>query len=309
MPPRVVIDRPLSCQLAQVAQYCSGALRNCVPLQPVSFRYGGQQLTAQHEEEPPRRLVVAPLEFHENGTLKGVTLQSVTTLETPVGLFPAERLTFHPDGTLRRIFPTAGKPNATWTEDDEKARNPKVRLETPLGGIDARFIGLCFYPSGRLRSVTLWPGETVMIETPLGPFPGRIGLSFHENGELRCFEPARPLELSTPLGNLPVFHAQAVGIHGDTGSVEFAPDGKLIALNSDGVCIAIRDRSGAPIAVHAAREIPSLCEEQATERLPMSLSFDEERFSIDGVCYELELHRAVIEKLEPKRRYLPLLCS
>jgi hypothetical protein len=308
MSARAALHRPLPQALTQVECYPDGSLRSCVPLQPVRIHYGTQLLVAQYTEEPPRRLVVAPIEFHENGAVKGITLQESTVIETPVGPFPAERLTFYANGALRRVFPTAGKPTATWTEEDEKARNPRWRLSLPTGDIEARYIGLCFYPSGQLRSVALWPGEMVNLSTPLGTFAARIGIAFHENGSLRSFEPASCIELETPIGTVPGFYPLAVGIHGDSGSVEFTPDGRLFALRTEEAQVLVRDPSGTTQAVFAAREIPSRCEESATERIPIVLSFTPDGVTIDGAFYANDAHEFTVESTRTRQRRLPLVC-
>jgi WD40 repeat protein len=309
MLPHIDLELQLPALLAQREHYLEGSLRSCVPLEPFTTRFGQTELKAQHLEEPPRRLVVAPLEFHTNGTLKGLTLQEPTDIETSVGRVQAERLTFYSDGTLRRVFPTAGKPSATWTDDDEKVKSPKARLVLPSGPVEARLIGLCFYPSGKLRSVTLWPGEIVGLETPLGRFPARIGIAFYESGAIKSFEPARPIAVPTPLGPIAAFHALAVGIHGDSGSVEFTPAGKLLALRSDDCRLTVTDRSGSIVSVHTVREIPSRCEEEATERVPMVIAFGEDDFTVDGVSYSNSVHVATIVEPSVKGRRLPMLCS
>lgn len=310
MLPHIDQELQLPASIAQRENYPEGMLRSCVPLEPFTTRYGKAELVAQHLEEPPRRPSVAALEFHTNGALMGLTLQEPITLDTPVGLVQAERLTFHSDGTLRRVFTTAGKPSATWTEDDEKAKSPKAVFQLPSGPIEAQLIGLCFYPSGKLRSVTLWPGEVVGVSTPLGRLPARIGIAFHESGALKSFEPARPAPIPTPLGAITAFHALAVGIHGDCGSVEFSMDGQIAALRTDDCRLTVSDREGNVVAVHTVREIPSRCEEEATERVPMVIAFDADHFTVDGVRYARDQHVAtVVAPSSAKGRRLPVLCA
>jgi hypothetical protein len=293
----------------QIERYPNGALRSCIPLEPFRVRYGDHLLVAQYQEEPPRRIVVPQVAFHQNGKLKDITLQTPTLISTAIGTLPAERITFYDDGHLRRVFSTAGKPNATWTEDDEMTLCPKQSLILPTGPIEAKFIGISFFPSSKVRSVTLWPKETVTVSTPLGNFPARIGIAFHENGQLRAFEPARTLELPTPIGIIPAFHALAVGIHGDRGSVEFTVKGHLKAVLSDDCRILVQSKKGEVIAVHKPKEILSRCEESATERLPMNLSFDTDAFSIDGQTYALDQCDVAIERPTGSKRKLPMICG
>jgi hypothetical protein len=309
MLPNFDLAETLKKSAIQIERYPNGALRSCIPLEPFRVRYGDHLLVAQYQEEPPRRIVVPQVEFHSNGKLKDITLQTPTHISTELGALPAERITFYDDGRLCRVFSTAGKPNATWTEEDEMALSPKQNLTLPTGQIEARFIGICFFPSSKVRSVTLWPKEVVPVSTPLGSFPARIGIAFHENGLLRAFEPARTLDLPTPLGIIPAFHALAVGIHGDSGSVEFTDNGALKALLTDDCRILVRSKNGEVIATHEPKEILSRCEESATERLPMNLSFNENSFSIDGKMYALNQCDVTIERPNGNKRKLPMICG
>ena len=45
----------------------------------------------------------------------------------------AELVTFHADGSLRRVFPLNGKLSGYWTEADEGALAKAMELSTPLG--------------------------------------------------------------------------------------------------------------------------------------------------------------------------------
>ena len=57
-----------------------------------------------------------------------------------------------------------------------------------------------FYPTGEVKSLTLWSGETVKLTTPAGIFPARAGLRLHRSGALASFEPAMPIAIRTPIG-------------------------------------------------------------------------------------------------------------
>jgi len=230
------------------------------------------RLTAQHSTDDMRRPKVAPLEFHPGGVLKAMALEERTPVPTPLGPMTAEFVSFHQDGSLRRVFPVNGKLSGYWTEKEEAGLNPPATLATPAGSFTARIAGVQFFPGGALKSVTLWPGESVEIDTPLGRKAARIGVSFYEDGSLRSFEPARMLSVSTPLTVLEAFDPVALGIHGDVCSLEFAPDGSVTALSTPLNTVTVTTPDG---SIHRFKPVktPNLCDERVLDTLPLRIRF------------------------------------
>jgi hypothetical protein len=190
-------------------------------------------LVPQYEPEDPRRQRVQPVELHPGGGLKAVSLQEKEVIETPVGPMAAERVTFHPGGQLRRVFPLDGKISAYWSVENETALAGPQHMETPLGVVSARIISVHFFPSGALRSVTLWPGERATIATPQGPASVSVGFSFHESGALRSFEPDAPFEAKTPIGTVLAFDTDPEGgMAADLNSLQFDEAGNVTALTT-----------------------------------------------------------------------------
>lgn len=190
-------------------------------------------LVPQYEPEDPRRQRVQPVELHPGGGLKAVSLQEKAVIETPVGPMAAERVTFHPGGQLRRVFPLDGKISAYWSVENETALAGPQRMQTPIGVVSARIISVHFFPSGALRSVTLWPGERVTIATPQGLASVSVGFSFHESGALRSFEPDAPFEAKTPVGTLLAFDTDPEGgMAADLNSLQFDEAGNVTALTT-----------------------------------------------------------------------------
>lgn len=190
-------------------------------------------LVPQYQPEDPRRQRVQPVELHPGGRLKALSLQEKAVIETPVGPMAAERVTFHPGGQLRRVFPLDGKISAYWSVENETALAGPQRMETPIGVVSARIISVHFFPSGALRSVTLWPGERVTIATPQGPASVSVGFSFHESGALRSFEPDAPFEAATPVGTVLAFDTDPEGgMAADLNSLQFDEAGNVTALTT-----------------------------------------------------------------------------
>lgn len=184
-------------------------------------------LVPRYRPDEPRRSRVKSLLFHPDGSLKSLPLQARTPVDTPAGPVDAELLTFHPGGALRRVFPTDGELSGFWTWEDEMALCRPLSLRTPLGRMQRRVLTVNFYESGRMKSLTLWPGDTVELSVGGRAVRSRIGVAFHEHGPVRRFEPAQPLPLATAVGTLTAFDPDALGLHGDEGSVALSPSGEV----------------------------------------------------------------------------------
>ncbi|WP_460031488.1 WD40 repeat domain-containing protein [Megalodesulfovibrio paquesii] len=225
---------------------------------------------------PPRPAI----ELYPNGVLKALSLEAQTPVATSLGLLPAERLLFHPDGSLRRLFPQDGKLSAYRSWQDEKALAPVLRLDLPPDPnvldagrrvLEARCISLLFFPSGALQSVSLWTEETVRWPTPVGPIPARIGLAFHENGALASLEPARPVEILSPLGPVTVFDPDPEGVSGDVNSLAFAPDGRLERLTT--ASHMLRATAGSEKHIAPSRQLSLCSENEEWITLPLTVCF------------------------------------
>lgn len=250
----------------------SGQLMSCAPAGPALLDTPLGALPPQHSTDDLRRRTVQAVHFYDNGALRHLPLETPTEVPTPAGALLAELVTFHRSGAVSRVFPLNGKLSGYWTEEDEGALAGPVTFEAPFGTVTARIISLSFSLSGSLRSITLWPGESLDVATPAGVIAARIGVSFRPDGSVESVEPARPQPVATPVGLVQAFDLDACGIHGDSNSLAFAADGsvermstsltRLVATAKDG-----RERVFAP----ASRE--SLCGDSEREPVPMRLAF------------------------------------
>jgi len=254
------------------------------------------KLTPQHSTDDMRRPKIEPLTFHPDGTLRSIALEERTEIPTPIGPMLAELVNFYPCGSLRRVFPLNGKLSGYWTEKEEADLSGPLTIETPAGSFTARIVGLQFFPDGRMRSVTLWPGETVELDTPAGRHKVRIGVSFYKDGSLRSFEPARPITVATPLGRLEAFDPDALGIHGDLGSLVFHQDGSVAALATPANTVEVSLPDGMT-RLFSPDKTPSICDENAFTVLPLRIRFhpgtvvfgeeEPESFPLEGTAFTL----------------------
>jgi len=212
------------------------------------------------------------VEFFEDGTLKSAALDTAMPVNTPLGVFKAELVTFHEDGSLKRLFPLNGQIDGYWSEKNEGDLAERLSFNLPVGSFTAKIISLLFYPCGALRSVTLWPGEKITINTPVGPMLVRTGFSLYEDGSLRSAEPATATELATPIGPIKAFDAEMVGMTADLNSVQWCPKGTLRSLKT--IHTGLRVRNGEVEAVVEPLETASLINLNGRRTVPMKIDFE-----------------------------------
>ncbi len=254
--------------------YPDGSVRSMYVDGPVSLETSLGRLVPQYTIDDTRRMHQPPLTFHENGRVRALPLETRTVVETPAGALPAELVTFHDNGAVARVFPLNGKLTGYWTEADEARLAEPLRLTTPLGELSAKCVAVAFGPEGGLRSLTLWPGEEIVVKTPVGNAPVRLGLSFHPGGALRSVEPARPLETPTPVGSVWAFDPDAVGINGDKNSLAFTPAGVVRRVATARTSLAARLSDGSRLELApAVRE--SICGDGDHEITPLVLEFSD----------------------------------
>jgi len=187
-------------------------------------------LTPQFYTEDMGRRRATPIHFHCTGNIKSLPIQKAAEVATPIGEILAEYITFYDTGELRKVFPLNGRLSGYWTEKDEFKMADPVEFKTSIGDFTSKPININFYKSGSLRSVTLWPGETVDLESIYGKATAKIGVSFYESGELKSFEPSEPYVIETPVGKLTAFDTDPEGITGDSNSLQFHKDGYIKAM-------------------------------------------------------------------------------
>jgi hypothetical protein len=209
-----------------------GSLQSCIAATacPLSTPLG--TLVPQFTASTLRKRQLPAISFHPSGMIRNLPLEEAVMISSPLGDMPAEQVTFYDSGAVRRVFPLNGTLSGYWTEEDEAALARPLALDTPLGPVQAAPVCVYFSPEGNLRSLTLWPGTVIDVPTPLGSIPVRTGIAFYDSGALRSVEPARPVAVPTPVGELVAFDQDALGICGDQNSLRFCENGALMGLTT-----------------------------------------------------------------------------
>jgi hypothetical protein len=244
----------------------------CTAAKPCPLNTPAGTFTPQHTTDDLRKKEVQPVTFHADGTIKSLPLEFQAEISTPAGDLPAELITFHKNGAVNRVFPLNGKLSGYWGQEDEQGLARPVTLTTPIGAVTARLISVGFHPGGQLRSLTLWPGETLTVEAPTGPIAVRSGLSFRPDGTVRSLEPAKPTPVSTPAGEIAAYDPDAVGVNGDVNSVLFHEDGSVARVVTTLTRIKAVFSDGRT-TMFAPEQRDSLCGDDDREVIPMTVEF------------------------------------
>nr|WP_319491108.1 hypothetical protein [uncultured Desulfobacter sp.] len=226
----------------------------------------------QYEVDDHGRRVLKPVTFYENGQLKKAPLQMAADIETKYGNICAELVMFYDDGSLKKLFPLNGKLSGYWGEKDEVALAKELELALSCGTIKAKPINLVFYKSGNIKSITLWPQETVDIQTPLGAMRVHVGISFYEDGSVKSVEPVEPHTVETKIGPISAYDNDPEGIMGDINSLQFDEQGEVTALSTTKNAIVLKNPAGGQIK-YAPSEKESLCSENVSVTIPLQIEF------------------------------------
>ncbi len=166
--------------------------------------------------------------LYDSGALRSVYLEEPQVLSFPSGVFQAELITFYEDGNAKRIFPLYGQISAYWSIEEEAEYAPEYDFEIAGGTYRIKPECIFFYPSGKIRSITLWPSDELSIKTPAGLIKTKLGIELYENGSIRSIEPVYGTVISTPSGDIRPFRYRPVMMHAENATLKFTEDGKLI---------------------------------------------------------------------------------
>jgi hypothetical protein len=252
--------------------HADGTLLSCRPGAPCVLKTPLGPLTPQHTTDDLRKKEVQPVVFHESGVIRYLPLESQTIVTTPAGDMAAEMVTFHPDGCLSRIFPLNGKLSGYWSQEDEAGLAAPTTLLTPVGVLTAMIINVSFFPSGAMRSITLWPGQALSIPTPAGIIQTRMGVAFGPDGTVRSIEPSKPTPVVTPAGEIMAYDPDAVGINGDVNSLVFDDDGSVARIATTLTRLTVAAPDGRT-TTFLPEERESLCGDTEREMVPMTVQF------------------------------------
>jgi hypothetical protein len=275
--------------IARVEYSKSGSVRHCTLDKENEITTSCGTMIPRWGEMNVRRKNTSSVSFYKSGEVKRIALEEQTRIKTPLGDYPAELVTFYESGAVKRFFPLDGQISGYWSEKDEEKLLESLSFALPFGGIEAKIIGCCFYESGALKSITLWPSQTVKLPTSFGLVSVRNGFSLYENGELKSVEPTRPTAVPTPIGLLKAYDSNAVGINADNSSLMFDAQGGIYALTVPGTRFTVSRSDGKTTVIEPLTAMNPLDDETVIE-IPVKDSF-----SGKAVCFDAGGHISVFD--------------
>ena len=226
-----------------------------------------------------RRKIKPSVTFHKNGIIKSVYLEEQTEIETPIGTLPVEYVTFYDTGEICRVFVSDGQISGFWSEEDEAEYAIPLSFEFDFTKFTARLNGLNFYKSGAIKSVTLYPGEEIELQTPAGKVKTKIGFSLYEDGTLESVEPSSEVLINTPIGMFLAMDSMAVGINADSNSIKFDKNGVLVSFKTTSERIVVTTNEGKFNIFMPVETVHPLMDNK-TMLLPMEVTFNFEKDTV-----------------------------
>lgn len=207
-----------------------GEISSCVLNKKNEIVVGGKKLVPIYENYSVRRKDMFSIKFYDDGYIKAICLQDEEVINTKVGNFEVEKITFYKGEKIKRLFLLDGKLTGYWSEEDEYNLAVDYKFSLKFVEFSAKVISLQFYEDGNLKSLTLWPKEEVNIKVGETLIPIRIGFSLYDNGKLKSCEPKKSTKVKTIIGEIEAYDINAIGIHGECNSLVFNEDGTVKSL-------------------------------------------------------------------------------
>ncbi|WP_315074226.1 hypothetical protein [uncultured Clostridium sp.] len=253
----------------------------------------GYKLIPLYGFSDERRKEFPPVKVFRSGNIKSISLNESTKINTVLGEFDIEKITFYEEGQINRIFLLDGKLSGYWSEDDEYNLAKSYKFDFKFSSFEAKIISLHFYKTKELKSITLWPKEKIKLNIGNYSFIGRIGFSLYKDGKLQSCEPFRPINLNTPIGEIEAYDINALGIHGDVNSLNFYEDGTIKSLITSTNTITISTKDGDKI-FHSPKKIRLYSNSEVMDTITLKVEFNDNKVIIDEE-YEYEIEKNTFE--------------
>lgn len=280
--------------ISSIEFYTDGAIKECKLSEYSELKTDYGVLIPQYDESELRHKYKRSLSFYESGGLKSISFQKGTSIVTSIGIMSAELVVFHENGSIKRIFPLDGKITAYWTEENEYELEEEIDFHFEFGSFKKKIIGINFYESGSVKSLTLWPKDFINILSPYGMIETRIGFSLYENGAIKSCEPRRQTLINTVIGELHAFNYDAIGLNADSNSLNFKENGTVKSLYTSLDKIIIIDDSGSS-HIHQPSLRPNNFNDQIMDVVPLKIEFylgkvkiNETEYNIHGNIFSVE---------------------
>ncbi len=218
--------------------YKNGNLRSCKLEKYNAITTSIGFLVPQYGDMDTRTKLREAISFYDTGELKSIYLKEPVIVNTTVGTLKGEFITFYKQGTIHRLFPLYGQVSGYWSEEEEYQLAEKATFKIGELQVSNKMNSYCFYPSGYLKSLSLWSKEVLIVQLHKKNIAIRLGIAFYENGNIKSLEPYVPTKIKTPIGDIMAYSNEPIGIHGDTNSLILDEDERIKGITT--VSTAIR---------------------------------------------------------------------
>ena len=281
--------------ITNIEYYTEGVIKECKLSEYSKIKTTYGDLIPQYDEAEVRRKYKRSIAFFESGNLKSISFQNQTSINTSIGKLPAEFASFYESGKVKRIFPLNGKITGYWTEENEYELSEELEFHFEFGSFKKKIIGINFYESGSVKSLTLWPKDFINILSPYGMIETRIGFSLYPNGAIKSCEPRRQTLINTIIGELHAFNFDAIGLNADTNSLNFKENGTVKSLYTSLDKITIKDAFGQS-QVHEPGLKPNNFNDLIMDVIPLNVEFYLGKVKISGIEYNIKDNVFSIDK-------------
>lgn len=272
--------------ISNIEFYTDGVIKECKISEYCEIKTIYGIFVPQYDEEEVRHKYKRSLSFYESGNLQSISFQNGTNINTSIGKLPAELALFHENGKVKRIFPLNGKITAYWTEQNEYELARELDFKFEFGSFKKKIIGINFYESGAVKSLTLWPRDFINIPSIYGMIETRIGFSLYPNGTIKSCEPRRQTLINTIIGELHAFDLRALGLNGDRNSLNFNDDGTVKSLSTSADTITIKVSEG-QLNTYKPGLKPNNFNELIMDIIPIDIEFYCDKVKINGDEYSI----------------------
>ncbi|WP_310603350.1 hypothetical protein [Anaerosporobacter sp.] len=217
---------------------------------------------------------------YEDGSLKSIYLESISTINTSIGTLTAEFITFYPNQNIHRVFPVYGQISGFWSEEEEKELLAESVVKVGNRLYTGLFSCICFYETGEVKSLTIWQGESMEVDTNYGKMKVRYGISFYKDGSIQSLEPENPVIITQDTGIYIAYNPLAVGVTGDSNSLRFDREGRVSRLTTIATGIRCIPRNGEPEFILKAKLMTSPFDITEEILIPVQIAFEE-----DGIVF------------------------
>ncbi|HEY8804831.1 MAG TPA: hypothetical protein VIM42_06955 [Clostridium sp.] len=285
--------------ISNIEYYTEGVIKECKLSEYSKIKTIYGDLIPQYDEAEVRRKYKRSIAFYESGNLQCISFQKQTNIDTSIGKLPAEFVSFYDSGKVKRIFPLNGKITAYWTEQNEYELAEELNFNFEFGIFKKKVIGINFYESGGVKSLTLWPRDFINIPSPYGIIETRIGISLYPNGDIKSCEPRKQTVIKSIIGELHAFDLGAIGLNGDRNSLNFYEDGTVKSLSTSADIITIKDIFG-QLNVYKPGLTPNNFNDLIMDVIPLNIEFYSSKVKISGIEYNLKDNEFYIDKFVRK---------